>query len=255
MPGRDVVNNGGWGLAPSLAFGFERPHPLHAELAARVAGQRAGLRAAVGHEHGPDHWRGVSDRRVRGDTSRRSEQFLRPRETTTSSDIRSDMGDRARRSRPRARVSRCSNTTRYGETHRNSAITAPRPPNRQLQRRDMRNEAFFNQTNLGGAMTTGRIRHGLAVGVEVGREVTATENSSQTVNQPQTTLRFPNPSERPLDAMPALSGNPSRSVTRHGWRLCVRHRRHLVRDCKSPRACAGIGQRWTSRRRPAQRVT
>ena len=90
------------------------------------------------------------------------------------------------------RRSHAANITRYGETHRNSAITAPRPPNRQLQRRDMRNEAFINQTNLAAAATTRpNPARRLAVGVEVGREETATENSSQTVNQPQTNAPIP----------------------------------------------------------------
>ncbi len=106
------------------------------------------------------------------------------------------------------------NVTRYGETFRNSAITAPRPPNRQLQRREMRNEVLINQTNLSAAVTTGAIRHDLATGIEAGREVTGTENSAQTNNQPQTTLRFPNPADRPFGEMPALAGNPSRSITR-----------------------------------------
>ena len=90
------------------------------------------------------------------------------------------------------------NITRYGETERNSAITAPRPPNRQLQRRDMRNEVFINQTNLAAAATTGDIRHnvcdgrGSGAGGDGDGELVADRPTSR-----KRTLRFPNPSERP----------------------------------------------------------
>jgi catecholate siderophore receptor len=128
-------------------------------------------------------------------------------------DVRSDVGT-ARIDHDLRPGLTLQNVTRYGDIDRNSAITAPRPPNRQLQRRAMQNEAFINQSNLAATLATGRMRHNVSMGLDVGREVTATENSAQTNNQPQTSLRSPNPSDRPFDAMPALAGNPSRSVTR-----------------------------------------
>ena len=211
VPGRDVVNNRGWGIAPSLALG------LTGQTRFTFSSQH------VSQDNVPDYglpWGSTTDPAT-GELFPTGAFEATPAVDQSNfyglvnydfEDIRSDMGT--------ARVDHdvrpgltFRNTTRYGETHRNSAITAPRPPNRQLQRRDMRNEAFFNQTSLGTRAQTGVFHHSVAMGVEAGREVTATENSAQTANQPQTTLRFPNPGERPLDVMPSIVGNPSRSVT------------------------------------------
>ena len=48
VAGRDVVNNEGWGLAPSLCDRSERSDALRDQLATRFSGQRAGLRACRG---------------------------------------------------------------------------------------------------------------------------------------------------------------------------------------------------------------
>ena len=105
------------------------------------------------------------------------------------------------------------NITRYLDTERNSAITAPRPPNRQLQRRKMSSENITNQTNVGLKFNTGSFAHSVATGLEISREVTDSANSSQTANQPQLTDFWnPNPNDRPLGPMPAITGNPSEST-------------------------------------------
>ena len=108
---------------------------------------------------------------------------------------------------------RLQNSTRYGQTLRDSAITAPRPPNRQLQRREMRNEMLANQTALAASVSTGEIRHDITSGLEFGREDTFTRNSAQTVNQPSISLRNPDPNQVPFGPMPAITGDPGEART------------------------------------------
>ena len=212
VAGRDVVNNEGWGLAPSFAIGLKGPTRF------AISSQH------MSQDNVPDYglpW-GTSTDPTTGEVFPTGAFEATPSVDQSNfygltgydfEDVRSNMGT-ARLDHDLGRGLTVQNVTRYGETERSSAITAPRPPNRQLQRRDMRNEAFINQTNLAAAATTGVIRHNVSMGVDFGREETATENSSQTTNQPQTNVRFPNPSERPFDLMPELSGNPSGSLTR-----------------------------------------
>jgi catecholate siderophore receptor len=111
------------------------------------------------------------------------------------------------------------NLTRFGESYRNSAITAPRffannvnsagPEslliNRQLQRREMRNQIAANQTDLFFRFDTGPITHGLVGGFELSREEQDNRNSAQTNNQPATTIFDPNPGDNPLGSMPEIS--------------------------------------------------
>jgi catecholate siderophore receptor len=103
-----------------------------------------------------------------------------------------------------------SNVTRYVSTDRSSAITAPRPPNRQLQRRDMDVDNITNLTDVTFRFDTGGLTHALVTGLELAREKTHNRNSSQTTNQPQM-LDFyqPDPNQPPLGPMPANTGNPS----------------------------------------------
>jgi catecholate siderophore receptor len=104
------------------------------------------------------------------------------------------------------------NVLRYLDSERSSAITAPRPPNRQLQRRDMAMENITNLTDVTLEFTTGAIRHSLVTGLELTRETTNSRNSSQTTNQPQLTDFFrPDPNDRPFGPMPANTGNPSKT--------------------------------------------
>jgi catecholate siderophore receptor len=106
------------------------------------------------------------------------------------------------------------NLARYLETDRDSAITAPRPPNRQLQRRATSNENITNLTDLTFAFTSGAIEHTLVSGLELSSEKTTNRNSAQTTNQPQVIDFFnPDPNERPLGPMPPNLGNPGPSET------------------------------------------
>lgn len=102
------------------------------------------------------------------------------------------------------------NVTRHVETDRNSAITAPRPPRRQLQLRTMGTENLTNLTDLSVRFATGSITHALVTGVEVAREKTNNRNSANATNQPEYSDFFnPNPNDQPLGPMPANTGNPS----------------------------------------------
>ena len=104
------------------------------------------------------------------------------------------------------------NVLRYLDSDRSSAITAPRPPNRQLQRRDMNTENLTNLTDVSLEFSTGAIEHTLVTGLELAREKTEGRNSAQTANQPQIPDFFhPNPSLRPNGPMPINNGNPSQT--------------------------------------------
>jgi len=107
-------------------------------------------------------------------------------------------------------TTRLSSVLRFIDTDRDSAITAPRPPNRNLQRRMMGVENLTNQTTLTFAFGTGHLAHAVATGVELSRERTNNRNSGQATNQPPVPAFFaPDPSQAPLAPMPANSGNPS----------------------------------------------
>lgn len=102
------------------------------------------------------------------------------------------------------------NVLRYLDSERSSAITSPRPPNRQLQRRDMETENITNLTDVTLEFATGAVRHSLVTGLELTRETTNSRNSSNTLNQPQITDFYaPDPNLAPLGPMPANTGNPS----------------------------------------------
>ena len=104
------------------------------------------------------------------------------------------------------------NVLRYLESERSSAITAPRPPNRQLQRRDMQTENLTNLTDISINFSTGSIEHTVVTGLELTRETTEGRNSAQSTNQPQIPDFFhPDPNLRPFGPMPANTGNPSKT--------------------------------------------
>jgi catecholate siderophore receptor len=212
VPGRDVVNNRGWGVAPAVGIG------LTGRTRVNLSSQH------VSQDNVPDYglpW-GTSTDPDTGEVFPTGAFRAEPAVDQSNfyglvdydfEDIRSHVAT--------ARVDHdvqpgftLRNVARYGETSRQSAITAPRPPNRQLQRRDMRNEVFANQASLSATFATGGVAHEVAAGVEAARELTATENSAQNTNQPQTRLRAPDPTDRPFDVMPPLAGNPLRTVTR-----------------------------------------
>jgi catecholate siderophore receptor len=211
VPGRNVVDNGSWGIAPSLAIGLTRA-----------------TRATLSYQHLsqdniPDYglpW-GTSTDAATGEVFQTGALNASPAVDQSNfyglrgydfEDITNDLAT-LRVERAVGARSRVQNSTRYGRNLRDSAITAPRPPSRQLQRREMRHEMLANQTALLATVTTGAIRHDLSSGFEFGREDTFTRNSSQTTNQPGISLRNPNPNEVPLGPMPAITGDPGTTRT------------------------------------------
>jgi catecholate siderophore receptor len=203
VPGRDVVENAGWGVAPSLAFGLGKPTEVMLKYShltqANVPDYGLPWGASAGFPTGAFQATPPVDQSNFYGLSHYDFE-----------DILSDVATAQISHRFNGQFT-LRNITRYSETDRDSAITAPRPPNRQLQRRTMGNENIANQTNLTASFGT-RARHDLVTGVEFSRETTSNRNSSQTANQPQISILAPNPDDSPLGPMPANSGNPSKTL-------------------------------------------
>jgi catecholate siderophore receptor len=211
VAGRDVVENQAWAVAPSLAMGLGSP-----------------TRLTVGYQHleqnnVPDYglpW-GTHTDPVTGQVFPTGAFNAAPAVDQSNfyglrdydfERIDNDVAT-ARLERDLGRVT-LRNITRYGDTVRDHAITAPRPPNRQLQRRWMRNETTANQSSVSTGFTTHGLRHDVAGGVEFAIENVATRNSAQATNQPQVRLQDPDPNQQPLGPMPGITGNPSEASTR-----------------------------------------
>jgi len=193
VAGRDVVHNSSWGVAPSMTFGIGKPSRFTLSY------------QHVTQDNIPDY--GLPWAAFEANPHIDQSNFY-GLENYDFEDIDSDLAtaifERDIRSGWVLR-----NIARWGDNSRNSAITAPRPPNRQLQRRTMESEQLANQTSLSGSFTTGTLRHDLAVGLEVGREKTSNYNAAQTTNQPQVTIDHPDPSQSPFGPMPDNIGNPA----------------------------------------------
>ena len=193
VAGRDVVHNSSWGVAPSLAFGIGKP-----------------TRFTLSYQHieqdnTPDYglpWAAF------GASPAVDQSNFYGLEDYDYEDIESNLANAIfERDLRSGWVLR--NISRWGANDRDSAITAPRPPNRQLQRRTMEMSQLTNQTSVNGSITAGGLRHDLAFGLEVGREATKSHNQAQTTNQPQIDINNPDPSQDPLGPMPDNLGNPS----------------------------------------------
>ena len=198
VAGRDLVHNRGWAVAPSIAAGLASRTRLTASY------------VHLSQDNVPDYglpWAAFEA------TPSVDQQNFYGLDGYDYEDIRNDAGT-VQVTHEAFESLRLNNVTRVGRTFRDSAITAPRPPNRQLQRRTMTNEALTNQTSLSGRARTGAITHALTGGIELARESTRNRNGSQTTNQPQTDLYEPNPFDDPLGPMPSNSGNPGHAVTR-----------------------------------------
>ncbi len=198
VAGRDLVHNRSWGVAPSLAVGLASRTRLSASY------------VHLTHDNVPDY--GLPWAAFEAAPSVDQANFY-GLEGYDYEDIRNDAGT-VQVTHQASSSLRLSNVTRVGRTFRDSAITAPRPPNRQLQRRTMTNGGATNQASVSGSARTGTLRHAWTGGLELMRESTDNRNGSQTANQPLTDLYSPDPFEDPLGPMPANSGNPAQAVTR-----------------------------------------
>ena len=123
------------------------------------------------------------------------------------------------------------NLTRLGSTYRNSAITAPRfvnftviDPvnnttnifsdrviNRQLQRREMEVDNFANQTDVRMDFATGPVDHALVTGLELAAERQDNRNSAHSDIRLRTDIFNPNPNDRPFDPIPEITGIPNKA--------------------------------------------
>lgn len=111
-------------------------------------------------------------------------------------------------------TTRIRHVLRFIDSDRDSAITAPRPPNRQLHRRSLDAQNITNLTDLNIEFATGPVRHTLVTGLEFSREDTDNRNSADSTMQPPI-LDFysPDPNERPLGAMLPNTGDPASTRT------------------------------------------
>ena len=203
IPGRQVVDNASWAAAPSLAIGLGAP----TTLVLKSQHLRQDNVPDYGLPWGtyPGFPTGAFDANPAVDQSNfyglRDYDFENIENDNVTGDVTHRFGN--------GMVAR--NVTRYSDTSRDSAITAPRPPNRQLQRRTMTNENVANQTSLTAFLGRGSVRHEFVSGLDLSREDTSNQNSSQTTNQPATDLVHPDPRQSPFGPMPANSGNPSQT--------------------------------------------
>jgi catecholate siderophore receptor len=179
VPGRDVVTDRRWGAAPSIAFGLDTPTRLtlsyfHLDqdniagygLPWVPAGNTDPVLAAHANEAPPvdfSHFYGLKQR-----------DFEKVITDIATAEIAHDFN---------ASVT-LRNLLRYGQTRRDSVITAPRfadldpgPEtvngtliNRQIQSRDQTDTILANLTDLTLRFKTGEIGHAVAAGIEYSRE-------------------------------------------------------------------------------------
>ncbi|HYC60379.1 MAG TPA: TonB-dependent siderophore receptor [Thermoanaerobaculia bacterium] len=192
VPGRDVAHNSSWGVAPSLAFGIGKPSRF------TLAYQH------LSQDNVPDYglpWAAFESNPQVDQTNFYGLDGYDYE--NVESDVATATFERDLRDGWTLR-----NVSRWADNHRDSAITAPRPPNRQLQQRLMDQAQLTNQTSITGAFRTAGVQHALVAGVEVGRESTFIRRQAQTTNQPLTNLSDPDPHQSPIGPMPANNGNP-----------------------------------------------
>lgn len=189
-PGRDLVHNSSWGVAPSLSFGIGKPSRF------TIAFQH------VTQDNVPDY--GLPWAALEEGVDQSNFYGL---EGYDYEDVTSDVAT-ASYDRDLASGWTLRNVSRWADNHRDSAITAPRPPNRQLQQRLMDQGQLTNQTSLSGSFRTGSVEHDFVGGVEIGRETTFVRRQAQSTNQPQTDLSDPDPGQSPIGPMPVNNGDP-----------------------------------------------
>jgi catecholate siderophore receptor len=194
VPNRDVVENSSWGVAPSLSLGIGKPTRFTVAY------------THLAQDNVPDYGLPWAALDAGADQSNFYGLQGYDYETITS-DTATATAERDLSSRWTLR-----NISRWTANERDSAITSPRPPNRQLQQRFMEHGQLANQTSVAGSFHIGAIQHDFAGGIEIARERTETRRQSQTANQPQTDLLDPDPSQHPFGPMPTNLGNPEETT-------------------------------------------
>jgi catecholate siderophore receptor len=208
VPGRQVVENERWGIAPSVAFGLGTPTRVTASylhLAQNnvpeygipwVPANTNPELAAYANGRPPvdqSNYYGLKDR-----------DYEKTYTDVATGIVEHDFGVGGSASAGSGGGAAFSlrNLTRYGNTRRDSVITAPRfisvntstAINRELKPRDMDDRIVANQTNLTAHVATGRLRHEVVAGVEISRE--SSENHTKTGPvAPLADLYHPNPDD------------------------------------------------------------
>lgn len=201
VAGRDVVENKRYGVAPSLAFGIGSPTEITLSLfhieqdnvpdygIPWVPETNVPL-AQYANEPAPvdfSNWYGLKDR-----------DFEVTRATTATVRVDQRLSDSAR----------LRNVTRWGQTDRDSLITAPRfvsDDSTDIRRsdekyRDQRNEILTNVTDVTVDLQTGALKHRILVGLEAARE--REDKYTQVVtgtDSPATDLFNPDPDDPYLE--------------------------------------------------------
>lgn len=194
VPDRDIAENQRWGVAPSLALGLGTPTRLtfgyiHIEqdnVPDYGLPWNTPLGDGAGIDLDPSNYYGLED------------YDFEDLETDVATVwLQHDVSDSIV----------IENALRYLDTVRDSAITAPRPPRRQLQRRTTQNELWANQTNLLASFDVGSVSHSVTAGVELSREETDNRRSAHSDNQPPIVdVANPDSSQSPLGPMPPNNG-------------------------------------------------
>lgn len=204
VPGRDEVYNKRWGVAPSLAFGLGTPTRLTLSYFHMdqdnlpdygipwVPGNNVPL-AAYANQPAP-----VDYSNFYGLTSRDYEH------------IRNDLGT-ALLEHDFSDSLRVRNMFRYGQTVRDSIITAPRFLNTATtairrsdwKSRDQTDQIIANQTDFNIDFDTGPVEHAVVTGLEFSRESEINYNRIRTsgLDSPPTDLFNPNPGDPYLEAI------------------------------------------------------
>lgn len=207
VPNRDVVENERFGIAPSYTLGLGAATRLTLSYLYQEEDNIPdyGLPWVAITQNGVTYPTGAYNANPPVDQSNfyglRGYDFEDLKTQSATAKIEHDFS-------PTARI---ENITRWLDSKRDSAATAPRQAGRQLQRREMTNENLTNQTNLVVNFAAGGLEHDLVAGLELAREKTTNRNSAQATNQPGFDLYHPNPNDRPFGPMPPITGDPSRT--------------------------------------------
>ena len=208
VPGRDVIKNTNWGVAPSLAFGLGTPTTLtlgyvHMSqdniLDHGLPGTLPERALAEGKTIQDLDWSNFYGLRSRDYEKVETDAATAIIDHTINSDVR------------------LLNTTRYGRNRRDAVVTSPRaatplnaatdpgydPTVAQIRRTDAKyqeraDEVIANQTNLTAKFDTGTVKHTVVTGIEVSREEQKSWARTDTYangRPPVTDLYNPNPND------------------------------------------------------------
>ncbi len=185
VPGRDVVENSSWGIAPSLALGLGKPTKLI--FAYQYLEQ----------DNVPDFGMPRQAFEANPTVPYSNWYGLRARDHEK---IEQDLGTITIEHEGDGFTVR--NLTRYGRTYRDSVHTSPRMSRTSSvmvrrddwKSRDQTDEVLANQTHLDAEFTTGRINHAISAGLEIVREEVINYSRSEQAGTvlPETDLYAPN---------------------------------------------------------------